>query len=66
MPHLTSPYVLSDIQANFIIKAADTVLKTEQEYESYKKSVIYKNNKEAFVKQQELQQIKLLKTQMGV
>lgn len=66
MPHLTSPYVLSDIQANFIIKAADTVLKAEQEYESYKKSVIYKNNKEAFVKQQELQQIKLLKTQMGV
>ncbi|MBR5656350.1 MAG: hypothetical protein IKW98_06675 [Prevotella sp.] len=57
---------LSDIQANFIIKAADTVLQAEQEYESYKKSVIYKNIKEAFVKQQALQKSKQEKAQTAL
>ena len=57
---------LSDIQADFIIRAADTVLQAEQEYESYQKSVLYKNIKQAFVKQRELQKQKQEKAQTAL
>ena len=47
---------LTDIQSDFIIRAADTVLKAEGEYESYRNSVLYRNIKNAYNEQKSKQE----------
>lgn len=47
---------LSDNQAKFIVKAADTVLKAEEEYENFRYSVLYRNIQKAYRKQKSKQE----------